>query len=36
MPSDVSIYSVVVWLLVGLFTGFGWGVGTWIASKLTR
>ncbi len=35
MPNDVSFYTVGVWIVVGLATGFGWGLGNWVAGRLT-
>ena len=34
MPEVVTPYLIAVWLAVGFFTGFSWGVGTWLAARL--
>lgn len=36
MPEMISIYAVAVWFVVGLAVGFGWGLGTALAARLTR
>ena len=34
MPDNITLYLIGVWLGVGFFTGFSWGVGTWLAARL--
>jgi hypothetical protein len=35
MPTDVTIYLVGVWFVVGLVTGAGWTLGAVIITRLT-
>jgi hypothetical protein len=34
MPVVVTFYAIGVWCCVGLFTGGGWALGTWLIGKL--
>jgi hypothetical protein len=34
MPTAISLYATAVWFCVGLFTGFGWGIGAWLANRM--
>ena len=36
MPGMISLYLVGVWIAVGFFAGFGWGLGQWLAARITR
>lgn len=36
MPDTLTFYAVGVWICVGLATGFGWGIGTWLAGRIFR
>jgi hypothetical protein len=36
MPEAITLYLLGVWIVVGLCVGFGWGLGQWVAGRLTR
>lgn len=36
MPSDFTLYTLGVWLLVGACVGFGWAFGAWLFGKITK
>jgi len=36
MPETITLYSLLVWLVVGFMTGFGWSVAAWVVARLAR
>jgi hypothetical protein len=36
MPNEITLYQIGVWFCVGLFTGAGWALGSWIIGRLLR
>lgn len=34
MTEAVSLNSIFVWFVWGLFMGFGWTLGSWLMSKI--
>lgn len=36
MPATISLYLILVWLAVGLFTGCGWAIAHWLVGKIFR
>lgn len=34
MPMIITPYLVLVWFLVGFFTGLGWALGTWAINRV--
>lgn len=34
MPTTISLYQIGVWCCVGLFTGGGWALGSWVVNRL--
>jgi hypothetical protein len=33
MPTTFTLQLIVVWFLVGFFTGAGWALGCWIVGR---
>jgi hypothetical protein len=36
MPTDITLYGALVWLVVAFLIGVGYGVGRWLVSKLLK
>ena len=36
MPTEITLYLIAVWFVVGFFVGFGWAVASWLVSRVLR
>jgi len=36
MPTEITPYAALVWVLVGFCTGVGWAVATWVVARVFR
>lgn len=34
MPTVLSLYAMAVWFCVGLATGAGWTLGSWVVGRI--